>query len=545
VTLSGREVLADIDASRPAQWLHGGAFVVVYLFVETATRTYQLDGLGITLWGPAAGLSVVYLLTTGLSSASFILAAAMIADFVVYDGQKSIWVSAGTSLVLTGGFSGLALVLRHRWKNLPPTVSDVLALLVLVPVGVLIIAVFYCSILLAAGLVSEWRFLLALRDLWIGDTLGIVTLLPAAGVVVQLVAAKPALWSRANIVAAIGSVIMIAAALGVIFGLQDAGAYQFFYLLFLPIIWIAVRWGYAGAAITLLIAHVMLVTVSTYLGYAAYDFIAFQMLMLILSATGLLLGVAITERRCAEERSRIQDRDLARASRQAIIGATGTAIAHEISQPLASATTYLHVARRKLRRPGTDLDSVDEALAQAEADARRTRETLERVRDYISSGRLCLTEIDVDCLVDRLAKLIGRDAEARGVSIAVSCANHLPAMRGDRIQLEQLILNLLSNGVDAAAERPGAGQVRLRIAQRRNRIAFIVDDNGTGVPAGMAKRMFEPFETSKQKGMGLGLTLVRQIVAAHGGTISWEGLEPRGTRFVVELPVDGPDHHGR
>ena len=437
-----------------------------------ATRVYQLDGLGITLWGPTAGLSLVLLLTVGLSFAPFVLIAAVLSDFLVYDGPKGVLASLGTGLVLAGGFSGLALLLRKHWTTVRPRVADVGALLVLVPVGVLVIAALYCSILLAAGLVSPWRFLLALRNLWIGDTLGIITILPAAAVVQHLAFGKWFLRSRANILAAAAAVAMIGGALWLIFGLRNSNEYQFFYLLFLPIVWIAMRWGYAGVAIALLIVHVILVSTATYLGYAAYDFIAFQMLMLVLSGTGLLLGVAITEGRFAQEHNRIQQQDLARASRQAIIGATGTAIAHEISQPLASATTYLHVARRKLQSAGHDPKSVEEALEQAQVEARRARETLERVRDYVSSGRLDLTEVDVEVLVHRLANLMASDAKARGVSIAVAGGHHLPAIRADRIQLEQLVLNLLSNAVDAAAEHAqarGAGTGADRPTQRPNR----------------------------------------------------------------------------
>jgi C4-dicarboxylate-specific signal transduction histidine kinase len=138
------------------------------------------------------------------------------------------------------------------------------------------------------------------------------------------------------------------------------------------------------------------------------------------------------------------------------------------------------------------------------------------------------------------------DAKARGVSIDVAGGHHLPALRADRIQLEQLMLNLLSNAVDAAAENPGPrGQVRVWIAQRRDQIEIRVEDNGPGIEPGISDRMFEPFETSKRKGMGLGLTLVRQISDAHGGKVGWQSVEPCGTRFVVELPVDGPDRHVR
>jgi signal transduction histidine kinase len=419
-------------------------------------------------------------------------------------------------------------------------------MLAIVPSGILLMAALYCLVLFACELLSVERFLVAVRNFWIGDTLGIVTLMPAAMTALDALARRR-VPTRSEVATAILFGVLLMAALWIIFGLRRSHEYQFFYLLFIPVGWIAVRAGYAGVSLALPVAHVLIVSIATAFGYAVYDFIAFQMLMLVLSATGLLLGAAVTEARASAERMRGQESELARAARHALVGATGTALAHEISQPLASTTNYLHAARRILLADADRRADAAAALAKAEAEAQRVRETLERVRDYVSSGRLELSDVGLESVTGKIAALLGRDANARGVRIDVIGKPHLPPVRGDAIQLEQLLLNLIGNAVDAAASPGGKqpGLVTVRQLQQRDRLLVVVEDNGPGVAETVADRLFEPFETTKRNGMGLGLTLARQIVEAHAGALHWENLPGGGARFTVALRIDGPGRHER
>jgi C4-dicarboxylate-specific signal transduction histidine kinase len=339
--------------------------------------------------------------------------------------------------------------------------------------------------------------------------------------------------------AAIFAALLIAA-LWIIFGLRRANEYQLFYLLFIPVVWIAVRAGYAGVSLALPVVHLLIVRIATMLGYADYDFIAFQMLMLVLSATGLLLGAAVTEARSSAERIRRQETELARATRQALVGATGTAVAHEISQPLAATTNYIHAARRMLfASDGDRRAEAAAALAKAETEARRVRETLERVREYVASGRLQLSDVDLEAVIAKIVSVISHDALERSVRIETRTRPYLPTVRGDAIQLEQLLLNLIWNAVDAASSMV-SGVVTVNCLQRGDRLVIEVEDTGPGVSATVADRLFEPFESTKHNGMGLGLTLVRQIVDSHAGALTWSNLSSGGARFSVELRIDGP-----
>jgi signal transduction histidine kinase len=526
-------------------WVVGGAFTALYVLIERLTFVYQLDGLGITLWSPSAGLTIVFLLRAGTRFAPFVFVASVITDYVVYTGPRGVFAPIGASLVLTFGLAGLAAMLTPVLVSGRLSLSRVLTMLGVVSGATFSMAVLYALVLYACELLSFDRFPAALRNFWIGDTLGIVTLLPAALTLLEVEVRRRA-PTRKDLIDGLGFGLLLVAALWTIFGVVRSNEYQFFYMMFVPVGWIAVRAGYTGVSLALPIVHVSIVSIATAAGYPIYDFIAFQMLMLMLSASGLLLGAAVSEARTSAERMATQEAELARAARHALVGATGTALAHEISQPLASTTNYLHAARRLLGADKGANAEAAQALAKAADGARRVRETLERVRDYVSSGRVELGDVDVVAMAAKIAGLVGRDAGARGVRIEVTSKPHLPSVRGDAIQLEQLLLNLLNNAVDAASDAQGGhGRVAIHIYQRRDRLMMVVEDNGAGVAARVADRLLEPFETTKPKGMGLGLTLARQIVEAHAGQLHWENLASGGARFTVELKIDGPRAHER
>lgn len=523
-------------------WLTGVGLVLVYLLVERATLLYELDGLGITLWSPSAGLSLTLLLMRGVRFAPFIFVACLATEAFIYSGPRGPIAMIGTSLVLASGLSLTALACEKISAGRPhhASLAGTLALLALASAGAFIIAVAFCAVLYATDVLYGWRFFIAVRNHWIGNTLGMVTVAPAIPALVAL-GWPPARPSRGQVLETGGFVVALGAALSVIFGLESANEYQFFYLLFLPIIWVAIRAGHAAAAVALLATHLALVTIATHVRYAAFDFIGFQMLMLVLSATGLLLGAVVTERRRSEDRLRVQQGELARAVRHATVGAMGTALAHEISQPMSSAANYLHAARRLLRATGDAEGPIADALARSEAESRRARAALERVRDYVSTGRMELVRVDFEILADKIANLVRRDADVRGVGIRITKGLHLPLIWADQVQIELLVANLVTNAIDASASASTQyGLVELHVYQSGHSLVVQVSDNGPGVAPEVADRILEPFETTKSGGMGLGLTVAQRIVEVHGGSLAWEARKPQGMSFTAKLPIDGP-----
>jgi two-component system, LuxR family, sensor kinase FixL len=156
----------------------------------------------------------------------------------------------------------------------------------------------------------------------------------------------------------------------------------------------------------------------------------------------------------------------------------GMALAHEVSQPLSTVATYLHAARRLLQvSPASE--PVRDALIKAEAEAQRAREVLERIRDFVSNGNLNLTAVDVPALADKIAELCREEAAARGVLVEVESTGFIPSVEADGVQIEQVVINLVANAIDAAAERSDTrGRVTLRVAAKDNAIMLRVEDNG-------------------------------------------------------------------
>ena len=299
------------------------------------------------------------------------------------------------------------------------------------------------------------------------------------------------------------------------------------------------REGYAGVALALVTIQLTLAAITAFVGYDTTDFAILQLLMLVLSITGLLLGAVTTERKDAALRLREQQRELARMASDARAGAMGMALAHEVSQPLSTVAAYVHAARRLLQSSVASAPVMD-ALVKAEAEAQRAREVLERVRDFVSNGNLNLTALDVSALAERIGALCREEAAARGIQVEVESVGSIPPVKADGVQIEQVLINLVANAIDAAAERPdGRGGVIVRVAANTSAIMIQVEDNGRGVAPELADNIFDAYQTTKPRGMGLGLHLSRRIVERHAGRLWWEPIRTGGARFVVELPTDG------
>ena len=275
----------------------------------------------------------------------------------------------------------------------------------------------------------------------------------------------------------------------VLIGIGDK-LYYLFYLLFFPIIWVAMREGYAGVALALVAVQLTLAATTVFVGYDIKDFAILQLLMLVLSITGLLLGAVATERLNAALLLREQQTELARMADFARVGAMGMELAHEISQPLSTVATYLHAARRLLQSSAAS-EPVMDALIKAEGEARRAREVLERIRDFVSNGALNLQALDLVALAEKIAALCREEAKARGIQIENESIRPIPRVMADRVQIEQVLNNLVANAIDAASERSdGRGRVIVRVAARDEAVVMQVEDNGPGVAGSAGFRFF-------------------------------------------------------
>src|SRR5271169_6805298 len=522
----------------PKFWGTGAAFIAIYFTLNLLTEWHEFDRLGITLWSPDDGLSLALLLES-VAFAPFVFLAAVLVDLSIAGVHRSIGVTIAADLSLTIVYVGLAFVLKSTLKfdmrqfRLP----DVVTFLLLVPAGAALSAFIYCGVLYLGVELSSEKVFVAMIHCWIGDALGIVTIIPATTAAFTY-SLPPWRWSGYTLFTIFIFVLGIGLGFAALVGVGDK-LYYLFNLLFLPVIWVAMREGYAGVALALVTIQLTLAVVTAFVGYNTTDFAILQLLMLVLSITGLLLGAVTTEGQDAALRLREQQRELARMLSNARAGAMGMALAHEVSQPLSTVATYLHAARRLLQ-VSVGSGPVMDALIKAEGEAQRAREVLERIRDFVSNGALDLQALDLSALAEKIATLCREEATARGIRIENESIRPIPPVKADRVQIEQVLNNLVANAIDAASERSDArGHVIIRVAARDEAVVMQVEDNGPGVAPEMAARIFEAYQTTKPRGMGLGLPLSLRIVQRHAGRLWWEPNRPEGARFVVALPTKG------
>jgi two-component system sensor kinase FixL len=255
-----------------------------------------------------------------------------------------------------------------------------------------------------------------------------------------------------------------------------------------------------------------------------------------------LLGAVLSEREQTGRLLRKQQAELSRVSAQATTAAMAVTMAHEISQPLSSLNSYVHSARR-LIDAGQSPQTVRTALVKAEAESARARGIIERIRDFVASGRLELRTTELFPVAQKIVSLNVDEARSRGVELAWEGVEVYLAIRIDGIAIEQALNNLVVNAIDSASAKPeSGGRVSVRLFRRGDFAVFQVDDNGPGVAPEMAESLFEVFETTKAKGMGLGLPLTLQIARRHSGRLNWKPLSPSGASFSMELPLHGSEN---
>ncbi len=254
----------------------------------------------------------------------------------------------------------------------------------------------------------------------------------------------------------------------------------------------------------------------------------------------LCSGVDVTEQaRRAEEAHLAQER-LTRVARFATMGEMAAGVAHELNQPLTAITTYARASERYLQQPEPDLAEVREAVREINAEGLRAGEIIRRLRQMVRTDAPEEHAIeDVNVLLDEIHSLLTADARVHDVRLCVALTKDLPRVMGNAVQLQQVVLNLVRNALEALAHKP-AGSRDVEIATEwthDGHVEIRVSDNGPGIDPSIADRLFEPFCTTKGSGTGLGLAISRTIVQSHGGTIGNRPVKPNGASFVVRLPV--------
>jgi len=644
------------------------AYIALYLTLDRLSFIGALHGIGITPWNPSTGLAIALLIIKGLRYAPLVMAAELVSGATLPVAAVSpVPVFAG-SLVVTAGYTAAAAILRHAgFQTGIRRSSNVVMLLIVTIISSGLVASGFVAIYALVGVVPWSGFAEAGFQFWIGDAIGIVVVLPPLLLLNERIKERaPAIHGRSpsHMIECAAQAASIVAVLAAVFsGMGEDHPLGLFYLLFLPLIWIATRHGLFGASWSVLAIQVGLIVGLEIQGHSEPTLRAFQLLMFALASTGLMLGAVVSERRrlsfalvdseerrtailntvpdgvlmidtygsiqsinpaverlfsrpshwlvghdiselveggldlldrlkraarspasdaaCweldarradgskfpielnagrfdrlgaehytvvvrditarrnSEARFREHQAELAHVSRVSLAGEMAAGLAHELSQPLTAITAYARGCLRLLAGAMSEPALLREGMTEVVQQAERAGDVLDRLREFVRGGEYRRVPTVVEPLIDAALSLTRVEAMQQEVEIEARIAPDLPTVVADRVQIEQVLVNLLRNAMDAM-ETANTERRSIVVEARRkgnHAIEISVADSGPGVAPEVIDTIFEPFVTTKQQGMGMGLSISRSIIDSHGGRLRMAYSVRSGAMFIFDLPT--------
>ena len=312
-----------------------------------------------------------------------------------------------------------------------------------------------------------------------------------------------------------------------------------FAVLYVSVILLAVYSGRTGAIAIVGIACAALTVISYFLtrhGASQAGLINSTLSLVAIGATTYLaIRIEMLDARARQAQS-----ELARMSRLMIVGELGTSIAHEVSQPITAIAANGNAALRWLSATPADHDEARRAIERIVADAGRAGDVIGRVRGLVVRSSPSSDTIDLVETVNDVLELVRSEIRRNQILFRAELAGDLPLVAGDRVQLQQVILNLVMNAIEALAEvDEETRELLVSAAADERKVTVSVRDTGSGMPAERLDNIFDAFYTTKPKGMGMGLAISRSIIEAHGGTIYAAPNFPRGAVVGFTLPLNG------
>jgi C4-dicarboxylate-specific signal transduction histidine kinase len=263
-----------------------------------------------------------------------------------------------------------------------------------------------------------------------------------------------------------------------------------------------------------------------------------------LTATLLITWLMEIKRRVEESRTRAQEAlrvaqsDLAHVNRVTTIGELTASLAHEVNQPITAAVTDARTCVRWLTRDPPDLEEAREAASRMVKDATRAAEIVSRIRLIFKKSTPQHELVDVNQVIREMIVLLRNEASRYSVSVRTELTTDLPQVSGDRVQLQQVLMNLMINSIDAMKDVNGTRELFIRSRRSEDgQVMVAVSDTGVGLPPQQADQIFNAFFTTKSHGTGMGLRISRTIVESHGGRLWAADNTPRGASFYLTLPT--------
>lgn len=521
--------------------------MLVYVVLEWTSFIHEHKGVPVTPWNPGLGVAFGVIVLRGPAYGLVLFVCVLIAEIFVLQTDLAWPIILAIASIVATSYTGASMLARGylRLDVGMGHVRDVLVLLTAGAVGAAVVAVLLAGVLLATNELDLSDLSNSALPLFVGDVLGIAVVTP-------LLLRLSGRWrdlsqavSKALVIEVLLFLLATGFALWMIVGSDRPNDYKYFSLLFVPVVAVAVRHGIDGSCLALAATQLGLVALLKAYGYSAPAFTEFQIVMFVLTMTGLLVGVVVSERqhadlaaREAETRLKESQLEATRAARLNMVSGMASALAHEINQPMTAARALARSAQQLLRAPSADLERANTNLSTLVTQIDHAAGVVRRMREFLRRGQPHFSTLSVRTVLDDALVLARPEATTHATRIELDVAEPLPAIFGDRIQLQQVVLNLVRNAIDAISEAhrtDGQICVRAHLADQGRAVEISVTDNGAGVPAG--RTLFEPLSSSKIDGLGLGLSICANIVQAHGGRIWLQSSQGGATEFRFSLPL--------
>jgi PAS domain S-box-containing protein len=259
--------------------------------------------------------------------------------------------------------------------------------------------------------------------------------------------------------------------------------------------------------------------------------------------TGIVRDVSL--RKHQEQKDKEHLEELAHVTRLCLIGEMGSGIAHEVNQPLTAIVNYTQACLRFIGADKTDFDQLGEILFKIHQQALKAGQIIHRMKDFVSNRKIFRTETDINSLIEDAVSLCANDLKQGSIMLELDLAENIPEITIDDVQIEQVVLNLIRNSIDALTLTPQNEPRSIRIKsymKKHNRMEIKVIDNGSGIEDAQKEKILTPFFTTKPTGMGMGLSISRSIIEAHQGVFSFSSSPDEGTTFSFTLPVKKNEH---
>jgi two-component system sensor kinase FixL len=537
-TVSRWDVLAGRFRLTARQAALAFAFIATYALLDWAVNAYASGANADTPWNPPPGLGLAWLLIFGLSWAPVLFAAMLVAEFLRYGDSFYVSQSALLSATATAIYAGLARILRRGPLAINITLSrmrDLVLFSLCTALAAFLVAV--ANVVLEHAANNIWQIeavKLVVRH-WIGDVVGILVLTP---LILLCRSGPPRFAQRGHDAFAQGLGIIASAliAFWVVYGNVPTEQITSLYLFFLPLTWAAIRFGLFGAVATSLALQVGIILLSHLGSQSDATVLQFQIRLLVIGGTGLFLGAAVDELHATEQKLRERQAQLDRTLRLAASSELASAMAHELNQPLSAIGLYARTCELLLHeRPVPELR---ETMAKISAEVRRAGDVVHKLREFYRSGGSVLRTISVSQLMDDAVQTIKERATSQEITVSLDVDAHLPGVSVDRTQIETVLHNLLVNAIEAIRD---ANSVVRRInlsamTAPGDMIEVCIRDTGPGMNVAEIQQVFNPFSSSKTYGLGLGLSMSRSIVVAHGGSLDVVS-DGSGCCFRITLPT--------